>query len=68
VRARLPRRHLSPFETTILALVVIAVRRLGSQLIPVLSMENYYEHDDFGLPSHTKTVAHLLCANYTEGI
>jgi putative transposase len=31
------------------------------------AMENYYEYDDFGLPSHTKDGAYPLRANYTEG-
>ena len=30
-------------------------------------MENYYEYDDFGLPSHTKDGAYPLRANYEEG-
>ena len=28
------------------------------------AMENYYEYDDFGLPSHTKDGAYPLRANY----
>jgi IS605 OrfB family transposase len=31
------------------------------------AMENYYEYDDFGLPSHTKDGAYPLRANYEEG-
>jgi len=31
------------------------------------AMENYYEYDDFGQPSHTKDGAYPLRANYTEG-
>jgi putative transposase len=31
------------------------------------AMENYYEYDDFGLPSHTKNGAYPLRANYEEG-
>ncbi|MEF8843418.1 MAG: transposase, partial [Haloarculaceae archaeon] len=31
------------------------------------AMENYYEHGDFGLPSHTKDGPHPLQANYEEG-
>ena len=31
------------------------------------AMENYYEYDDFGLPSHTKDGAYPLRANFTEG-
>ena len=31
------------------------------------TMENYYEYDDFGLPSHTKDGAYPLRANYEEG-
>jgi putative transposase len=31
------------------------------------AMENYYEYDDFGLPSHTKDGVYPLRANYTEG-
>ncbi|SNZ15050.1 transposase, IS605 OrfB family, central region [Natronoarchaeum philippinense] len=31
------------------------------------AMENYYEYDDFGLPSHTKDGAYPLRANYKEG-
>jgi transposase len=31
------------------------------------AMENYYEYDDFGLPSHTKNGAYPLRANYQEG-
>ncbi|WP_232702130.1 RNA-guided endonuclease InsQ/TnpB family protein [Halobacterium wangiae] len=31
------------------------------------AMENYYEYDDFGPPSHTKGGAYPLRANYTEG-
>jgi len=30
-------------------------------------MENYYEYDDFGLPSHTKNDVYPLRANYEEG-
>ena len=30
-------------------------------------MENYYEYDDFGKPSHTKDGAYPLRANYEEG-
>ena len=31
------------------------------------AMENYYEYDDFGRPSHTKDGAYPLRANYEEG-
>ncbi|MFC6768643.1 transposase [Natrinema soli] len=31
------------------------------------AMENYYEYDDFGQPSHTKDGAYPLRANYEEG-
>jgi putative transposase len=31
------------------------------------AMENYYEYDDFGPPSHTKEGAYPLRANYEEG-
>ena len=31
------------------------------------AMENYYEHDDFGQPSHTKEGVYPLRANYEEG-
>ena len=31
------------------------------------AMENYYEYDDFGQPSHTKDGAYPLRANFTEG-
>ena len=31
------------------------------------TMENYYEYDDFGQPSHTKDGAYPLRANYEEG-
>jgi putative transposase len=31
------------------------------------AMENYYEYDDFGKPSHTKDGAYPLRANYEEG-
>jgi len=31
------------------------------------AMENYYEYDDFGHPSHTKDGAYPLRANYEEG-
>jgi IS605 OrfB family transposase len=31
------------------------------------TMENYYEYDDFGKPSHTKDSAYPLRANYEEG-
>lgn len=31
------------------------------------AMENYYEYDDFGQPSHTKDGPYPLRANYTEG-
>jgi hypothetical protein len=31
------------------------------------AMENYYEYDDFGKPSHTKDRAYPLRANFTEG-
>ena len=31
------------------------------------AMENYYEYDDFGLPSHSKDGAYPLRANYEEG-
>ena len=31
------------------------------------AMENYCEHDDFGLPSHTKDGPYPLQANYEEG-
>ena len=31
------------------------------------AMENYYEYDDFGLPSHTKDGSYPLRANYEEG-
>jgi IS605 OrfB family transposase len=31
------------------------------------AMKNYYEYDDFGLPSHTKSGAYPLRANYEEG-
>ncbi|MUW15263.1 IS200/IS605 family element transposase accessory protein TnpB [Halorubrum sp. CBA1125] len=31
------------------------------------AMENYYEYDDFGQPSHTKEGAYPLRANYEEG-
>jgi IS605 OrfB family transposase len=31
------------------------------------AMENYYEYDDFGLPSHTKDGAYPLRMNYEEG-
>ena len=31
------------------------------------SMENYYEYDDFGLPSHAKDGTYPLRANYEEG-
>ena len=31
------------------------------------AMENYYEYDDFGQPSHTKAGAYPLRANYEEG-
>jgi len=31
------------------------------------AMENYYEYDDFGLPSHTKDGAYPVRANYVEG-
>jgi IS605 OrfB family transposase len=31
------------------------------------AIENYYEYDDFGLPSHTKDGAYPLRANYEEG-
>ncbi|WP_135302538.1 RNA-guided endonuclease InsQ/TnpB family protein [Haloarcula amylovorans] len=31
------------------------------------AMKNYYEHDDFGQPSHTKDGAYPLRANYEEG-
>jgi putative transposase len=31
------------------------------------AMENYYEYDDFGQPSHTKDSAYPLRANYEEG-
>jgi putative transposase len=31
------------------------------------AMENYYEYDDFGLPSHTKEGAYPLRTNYEEG-
>jgi len=31
------------------------------------AMENYYEYDDFGLPSHTKDGVYPLRANYEEG-
>ena len=29
--------------------------------------ENYHEYDDFGLPSHTKSGAYPVRANYEEG-
>ncbi|MFA9504886.1 RNA-guided endonuclease TnpB family protein [Natrinema sp. H-ect1] len=31
------------------------------------AMENYYEYDDFGKPSHTKDSTYPLRANFTEG-
>ncbi|MFB6220179.1 MAG: RNA-guided endonuclease TnpB family protein [Halolamina sp.] len=31
------------------------------------AMENYYEHDDFGKPSHTKDGTYPLRGNYKEG-
>ena len=31
------------------------------------AMENYYEYDDFGKPSHTKDGTYPLRANFTEG-
>ena len=31
------------------------------------AMENYYEHDDFGQPSHSKEGVYPLRANYEEG-
>jgi IS605 OrfB family transposase len=31
------------------------------------AMENYFEYDDFGQPSHTKDGAYPLRANFTEG-
>lgn len=31
------------------------------------AMENYYEYDDYNLPSHTKDGAYPLRSNYEEG-
>jgi transposase len=38
----------------------IVVKALGA-------MENYYEYDDYGKPSHTKDSTYPLRANFTEG-